>query len=248
MEELYRRYEQRAQLGAFSTYLVIQTVLAIGYITLVTTQSNNSSNEDLREVPSSLPEIVGHSVVLAICISLLLVIHDERLFKEKPWLLYLCSVLIAVAVEAIDVGLVVHNAREDRSAIDAVAESDNFTAAHNGSTATTGNSFFSSVSTTASPGSTSGGGGGGGGTVSDNTYLKSRVPVLSLYNLMVIYLFLPIPRKDVACMIGIGTSLICIALVMGVELATVRLYGGASIIRVYCTPFSWESTLVNLLA
>ncbi len=39
LEELYKRYEQRAQLGGFSTYLAIQAVLSIGYITLVVTKN-----------------------------------------------------------------------------------------------------------------------------------------------------------------------------------------------------------------
>ena len=36
------------------------------------------------------------------------------------------------------------------------------------------------------------------------------VPVMSLYNLMVIYLFLPIPRKDVALAAGLAVSAICL--------------------------------------
>ena len=51
------------------------------------------------------------------------------------------------------------------------------------------------------------------------TYVS--VPVMSLYNLMVIYLFLPIPRKDVALAAGLAVSAICLAMYAALSAAEV---------------------------
>ena len=48
------------------------------------------------------------------------------------------------------------------------------------------------------------------------------VPVMSLYNLMVIYLFLPIPRKDVALGAGLAVSAICLIMYAALSVAEVR--------------------------
>ena len=47
------------------------------------------------------------------------------------------------------------------------------------------------------------------------------VPVMSLYNLMVIYLFLPIPRKDVALGAGLTVSAICLVMYAALSAAKV---------------------------
>lgn len=52
--------------------------------------------------------------------------------------------------------------------------------------------------------------------------LTAKIPIISLYNLLAIYLFLPIPKKAVALAFGIGVSVICIILFLSIELATVR--------------------------
>jgi hypothetical protein len=51
--------------------------------------------------------------------------------------------------------------------------------------------------------------------------LAAKVPVQSLYNLLVIYLFLPLPRKDVAVAFGMTASAICVALFLGIEIDAV---------------------------
>lgn len=56
----------------------------------------------------------------------------------------------------------------------------------------------------------------------------SAVPLLSLYNHLVIYLFLPIARKDVALALGSTASLVCMSLFLGIELSQVRDLWGAS--------------------
>ena len=51
--------------------------------------------------------------------------------------------------------------------------------------------------------------------------LAARVPIQSLYNHLIIYLFLPIPRKWVAVAFGLTTSLVCILLFRIIELVAV---------------------------
>ena len=50
---------------------------------------------------------------------------------------------------------------------------------------------------------------------------KTAVPVLSLYNHLVIYLFLPIAKKSVALVFGLINSLVCMTLFVAVELSYV---------------------------
>ena len=57
---------------------------------------------------------------------------------------------------------------------------------------------------------------------STSTDFKTAVPVLSLYNHLVIYLFLPIAKKSVAFIFGAVCSLICMILFVSVELSFVR--------------------------
>lgn len=49
----------------------------------------------------------------------------------------------------------------------------------------------------------------------------STVPMLSLYNHLVIYLFLPIAKKTVALAFGCASSLVCLGLFLGIELSQV---------------------------
>ena len=56
---------------------------------------------------------------------------------------------------------------------------------------------------------------------STSTDFKTAVPVLSLYNHLVIYLFLPIAKKSVALVFGAVCSLICMILFVAVELSLV---------------------------
>ena len=51
------------------------------------------------EVPDELPTIVGYSVLLAITICMMLVIYNDHIFKERPWVLYLLSGIIAFSIE-----------------------------------------------------------------------------------------------------------------------------------------------------
>ena len=53
----------------------------------------------------------------------------------------------------------------------------------------------------------------------------TKVPLLSLYNHLVIYLFLPIAKKSVAVAFGCVTSLICIGLFLGIESSQVGFPG-----------------------
>ena len=53
-------------------------------------------------------------------------------------------------------------------------------------------------------------------------FKTTAVPVLSLYNHLVIYLFLPIAKKSVAFIFGAVCSLICMILFESVELSFVR--------------------------
>ena len=55
-----------------------------------------------------------------------------------------------------------------------------------------------------------------------DTGFITAVPVLSLYNHLVIYLFLPIAKKSVALMFGAFCSLICMTLFVATELSLVR--------------------------
>lgn len=57
---------------------------------------------------------------------------------------------------------------------------------------------------------------------STSTDFKTAVPVLSLYNHLVIYLFLPIAKKSVALVFGAVCSLICMILFVAVELSLVH--------------------------
>jgi hypothetical protein len=50
-------------------------------------------------VPEQLPDTVGQSTLLAICIMMILVVYNESIFKSKPWLLGICSFIIAITLE-----------------------------------------------------------------------------------------------------------------------------------------------------
>jgi len=50
-------------------------------------------------VPEQLPDTVGQSTLLAICIMMILVVYNESIFKAKPWLLGICSFIIAITLE-----------------------------------------------------------------------------------------------------------------------------------------------------
>ncbi len=52
-----------------------------------------------QDVPNQLPDIVGQSVLLALCILLLVFAYNEKIFKEKPWLLYVFSFAVAIGIE-----------------------------------------------------------------------------------------------------------------------------------------------------
>ena len=52
-----------------------------------------------QDVPTKLPDIVGQSVLLALCILLLVFAYNEKIFKEKPQLLYLFSFAVAIGIE-----------------------------------------------------------------------------------------------------------------------------------------------------
>ena len=51
------------------------------------------------EVPDELPTIVGYSVLLAITLCMMLVIYNDHIFKDRPWVLYLLSGIIAFSIE-----------------------------------------------------------------------------------------------------------------------------------------------------
>ena len=55
-------------------------------------------------------------------------------------------------------------------------------------------------------------------------FKTTAVPVLSLYNHLVIYLFLPIAKKSVALVFGAVCSLICMILFVAVELSLVHTF------------------------
>jgi hypothetical protein len=58
------------------------------------------------DVPAQLPDIVGHSTLLAVCISMLLVVYNDNIFKQRPWILYLLSTIIAFTIEVLKIVLV----------------------------------------------------------------------------------------------------------------------------------------------
>lgn len=161
LEDLYKRYEQRFQVGkktsifmsciisvsalisgTFSAYLTFQSVgciIFIGWLALHclaevsrgkyekrnqkffllpaaarscptfdtqnsrkrTESCNNFQQEhcDPMDVPAQLPSIVGFSVLLALSLSMMLVIYNDNLFKEKPWVLYVLSGIMAFSIE-----------------------------------------------------------------------------------------------------------------------------------------------------
>lgn len=51
------------------------------------------------DVPPQLASIVGFSVLLALSLSMMLVIYNDNLFKEKPWVLYVLSGIMAFSIE-----------------------------------------------------------------------------------------------------------------------------------------------------
>ena len=51
------------------------------------------------DIPTQLPDIVAQSVLLAVCILLLVASHNEKIFKEKPYLTYVFSIIMAVSME-----------------------------------------------------------------------------------------------------------------------------------------------------
>ena len=69
----------------------------------------SSDNETCNAlyVPAELPNIVGQSVIFAICLTLLLCVYNEHSFKKRPWLLYVYSFFMVITLEAIDVVLVI---------------------------------------------------------------------------------------------------------------------------------------------
>lgn len=142
-----------------------------------------------------------------------MVVHDEKLFKRHPWLLYASSVLVAVSLEAIDVGLVAHNSIEDVHKREEWEEE----LANNGTEGPSSvvSGMVPSSSTTLAPVSPAGDIGEGLPT--------ARIPVLSLYNHLVIYIFLPLPRKDVAVLMGLCSSFSCLATCI-----TIDVWGGVS--------------------
>ncbi len=52
--------------------------------------------------------------------------------------------------------------------------------------------------------------------------VTTRVPVLSLYNVLVIYLFLPIARREVALAMGLACTLVCMLLFIVIESVSVK--------------------------
>ena len=50
-------------------------------------------------VPLELPNILGQSIILAMCLTLMLWIHYERGLKKRPWLLTLYSYLVVIVLE-----------------------------------------------------------------------------------------------------------------------------------------------------
>ena len=50
-------------------------------------------------MPTKLADIVGQSVFLALCVLLLVFAYNETIFKEKPWLLYVFSFVVAIGIE-----------------------------------------------------------------------------------------------------------------------------------------------------
>jgi len=53
-------------------------------------------------VPPQLPDTVGQSTLLAVCIIMILFVYNEGVFKAKPWLLAVCSFIIAFSLEVSD--------------------------------------------------------------------------------------------------------------------------------------------------
>lgn len=195
LEKLYQRYEQRAQLGTFTTYLVVQAFISIVYIGSIALVCRFKDECSSLDIPTQLPDIVAQSVLLALCIILLLLVYNEKIFKDEPWLTYVFSGIMVLSLEAIDIGLVVHHSLQFTQPL---IPPDNDTE----STI----SFFDEF-------------------IDDDDNkpekaLTAKIPIISLYNLLAIYLFLPIPKKAVALAFGIGVSVICIILFLSIELAT----------------------------
>ncbi|TRY75805.1 hypothetical protein TCAL_07001 [Tigriopus californicus] len=194
LEKLYQRYEQRAQLGTFTTYLVVQAFISIVYIGAIALVCRFKDECTSLEIPTQLPDIVAQSVLLALCIILLLLVYNEKIFKDEPRLTYLFSGIMVLSLEAIDIGLVVHHSLQFTQPL---TPSENNTL--------TTSSFFDEF-------------------IEDNDKpekaLTAKIPIISLYNILAIYLFLPIPKKVVALAFGIGVSVICIVLFLSIELAT----------------------------
>ena len=159
LEDLYGRYEQRARVGAFSAYLGVQAFLSTAYVGAAAVSCAVDDECSALTIPKQLPELLGHSALLALSVALLLFVRDEGVFKRRPFLVYVVSAVVAVSIEIVDVALCIYYWKEDK-AEDASA----------------------------------------------------KVPVLSLYNHLIIYLFLPIPKKGVALIFGFGCTLVCMVL------------------------------------
>ena len=71
----------------------------VGHTVLLPSLLQDCSPQD---VPTKLPDIVGQSVLLALCVLLLVFAYNEKIFKEKPQLLYLFSAAVAIGIEVMN--------------------------------------------------------------------------------------------------------------------------------------------------
>merc|ERR1719264_2457965 len=202
LESLYKRYEQRYQISNFQVYLLLQALIAFAQVVFGLTRPEEFcyTSSTTCKYPTLLYQVdVSLRSLLFIFYSLLglLLFNFEDRIKKSPWILYVFSISTVLIVEIVDVVNIV---------LATFAEIELYKAGEDADLQTT--SQTSTFSSTAAPFTTS----TTNPDLAATSSMPYHLPVSSLLNLVYVYLFLPIPRKDVALCLGATVSVIAISL------------------------------------
>ncbi|CAB4062181.1 E4.6.1.1 [Lepeophtheirus salmonis] len=164
LEPLYQRYEQRAQIRSFTTFLFAQGIISIIYViwTIIGCQTEGVNHSQCWS--QCYPVLVAQSCILILCVVVFYILHLRSLIIMYSWILLAVSIMFAVAFEILDIGILIHHH------ITSKINTDVFV-------------IFSPFSTT-------------------------KVPILTHFNHIIIYLFLPIQQKALALTLGLSASFI----------------------------------------
>ncbi|XP_040564201.1 adenylate cyclase type 4 isoform X2 [Lepeophtheirus salmonis] len=164
LEPLYQRYEQRAQIRSFTTFLFAQGLISIIYViwTIIGCQTEGVNHSQCWS--QCYPVLVAQSCILILCVVVFYILHLRSLIIMYSWILLAVSIMFAVAFEILDIGILIHHH------ITSKINTDVFV-------------IFSPFSTT-------------------------KVPILTHFNHIIIYLFLPIQQKALALTLGLSASFI----------------------------------------